>query len=206
MTPARASAASKAVGGLRSCQRTAPPSAFSTTVPERPPPKFTLSPVDRRRALRTKLHHSCRPRRWCSVTPMVASPRLPPSCAGMTRVSLKTRMSPRHRRDGKSRMPRSVRPHGATSSSRETSRGTAGRSAMRSGGRSKSKSATRIGSLCHPAAAGNTKAYFGGTAPDTGIAGIGELGAGGGTLSLAIDACRIFDGLAGGSPRSRAST
>ena len=76
-----------------------------------------------------------------------ASPRrrMPLSCAGMTLVSLKTSTSPGSSSDGRSRdHPVLEIAAGRTTSSRAASRGFAGRSAIRSSGRSKSKRSTRI--------------------------------------------------------------
>jgi hypothetical protein len=79
---------------------------------------------------------------------MRASPRRPSSWAGMTRVSLKTRTSPARSSPGRSDTARSASPSGRTSSSRALSRGLAGRSAIRSGGSSKSKRSTRTDQGC----------------------------------------------------------
>ena len=78
--------------------------------------------------------------------------RRPVSRAGITLVSLTTSASPGASRSGRSRTPRSsssgVAP-GRTTSSRAASRGATGRSAMRSGGRSKSNRSVRMTARRH---------------------------------------------------------
>src|SRR5438067_2634756 len=73
------------------------------------------------------------------------------SRAGMTFVSLNTRRSPGRSSPGKSVARRSANsPAAGMTSSRALSRGSAGRSAIRSRGRSKSKSASCIGYVAGP--------------------------------------------------------
>src|SRR5581483_6303249 len=82
-----------------------------------------------------------------SILGSVARPmRRPASCAGITLVSLTTIWSPAASQSGRSEMTWSRSPpSGCTTSRRAESRGLAGRSAMRSGGRSKSKRSVRMG-------------------------------------------------------------
>ena len=75
--------------------------------PSRPRRNSMTSPSRTRLALRTNAHHSRRPSRLCSVAPTRASPRLPSSWAGMTRVSLNTSTSPGRRMSGRSSTLRS---------------------------------------------------------------------------------------------------
>src|SRR3546814_2212490 len=82
------------------------------------------------------------------------------------------------------------------------SRGRAGRSAMRSGGSSKSKRSTRKAGYCGGITAGMPgkgvgRAGTGGSAAFSSAAVIG------GTMSAPTDALTNRDGLAGGSPRTR---
>ena len=143
---------------------TSPASPFASTVASSWPrkhtlpssPKRTMSPTASRFA---GLHEGAPAR---AVEPLVhaigldrrllAAPmRRPESRAGITRVSLTTSASPGRSRSGRSRTTRSssrVAP-GRTTSSRAASRGRAGRSAIRSGGRSKSNRSVRI-RRCHP--------------------------------------------------------
>ena len=96
--------------------------------------------------------------RACAVSRRSARQRrragaMPLNCAGMTLVSLKTSRSPGPSSDGRSRTMRSSNAApGLTTSSRAASRGSAGRSAIRSSGRSKSKRSTRTVRLSRPAA------------------------------------------------------
>jgi len=87
----------------------------------------------------------------CSVISILApSPssrasRVPVRRAGITRVSLTTSVSPERSNDGRSRTVLcSHDPSSRTTRSRAASRGATGRRAIRSCGRSKSKSSTRI--------------------------------------------------------------
>src|SRR4029077_6376581 len=78
--------------------------------------------------------------------------RQPDSRAGITRVSLTTSASPGLSRSGKSRTPLSSSsgvPPGLTISNRAASRGTIGRSAMRSRGRSNSNRSVRMTIVRH---------------------------------------------------------
>ena len=78
------------------------PLACRTPMPRLLSPKSIRSPSRARFALRRNARHSRGPSRLCSVAPMLASPRLPSSCAGMTLVSLNTRTSPGRSSDGRS--------------------------------------------------------------------------------------------------------
>src|SRR6185369_9882615 len=95
-------------------------------------------------ALRRKARHSRRLSRLCSVAPMLAAPRFPSSCAGITLVSLNTSTSPARSNRGRSSTWRSEMSLPSTSSSRALSRGRTGLNAILSAGRSKSNRSTRI--------------------------------------------------------------
>src|SRR5450759_3180282 len=91
--------------------------------------------------------------------------RLPLSRAAITLLSLTTRQSPGSKRSGKSPTPRSSKsgaPPGRTTRSRAASRGLAGRSAMRSVGRSKSNRSVRIAFLYLPLQGGGRREAPGG--------------------------------------------
>ena len=101
-------------------------------------------------------------RRLISVASMAATAaprtRMPSSRAAMTRVSLTTSASPGFSSRGRSNTcASSSPPSGATTSIRAASRGLAGFSAMRSGGRSKSNRSTRISPLLPLAGEGGAK-------------------------------------------------
>src|SRR3954468_23797743 len=147
--------------------KTSPPSPFSRTSASRlasrqamlseSSPKRMRSPTARRFAGRAKARQRSAPSRLCSMisTRAVASPRArrPKRRAGITRVSLRTSASPGRSRSRRSRMTWSLKgglPLGLTTSRRAASRGVAGRSAMRSSGRSKSNRSTRMARLRDP--------------------------------------------------------
>src|SRR3954453_4710435 len=154
--------ASSRAGPVKAKRRvTSPPSPFASTSASRlasrhamlslSSPKRMRSPGSRRLAGRAKARQRSAPSRVCNMisTRAVASPRArsPKRRARITLVSLRTSASPGRSRSGRSRTRRfSSEPAGGTTSSRALSRGIAGRSAMRSSGRSKSKASTRIGS------------------------------------------------------------
>src|SRR5262249_34291824 len=113
-------------------------------------PKRKTSPGLSRFAGLTKARQRAPSRRRWSVASIAGSSprpmRRPVSRAGMTRVSLTTSASPARSRSGRSRIARSSSsgpPPGHTTRSRAASRGDTGRSAIRSGGRSKSKRSVR---------------------------------------------------------------
>ena len=96
-----------------------------------------------RHGVKTEARHIAAPSGLCKVTLTFDSPRRPANSAGMTRVSLNTIRSPGRNRPANSPTVRSIGPPWA-SSSRALSRGAAGRCAISSRGRSKSKSAVFI--------------------------------------------------------------
>ena len=157
MWPTACSASSRNGPERSKPSSTSPPSRFSITVASSCPrkqelpswPKWMRSPAATRLPGRTKASQRSGATRMCSVASISAeaSPRLrmPVSCAGMTLVSLTTSTSPASSSDGRSCTTRSSNdPCGRTTSSLAASRGVAGRNAMRSSGRSKSKRSTRI--------------------------------------------------------------
>src|SRR5579883_396659 len=87
--------------------------------------------------------------RVASILGSVGRPmRRPESCAGITLVSLTTSWSPGRSQSGRSETIWSRSPPPASTTSRRAeSRGLAGRSAMFSGGRSKSKRSVRMGAM-----------------------------------------------------------
>ena len=115
-------------------------------------PKRNVSPTCTFFAPRMKARQ-CEPSmRLCRVASIAGSVdprpiRLPESRAAMTLLSLTTKQSPGRNRSGRSAMFRSSSSTACpdfTTSSRAASRGLAGRSAMRSVGRSKSKRSVRM--------------------------------------------------------------
>ena len=144
MRPTAVSAAIRSAPPRSKANSTSPPSPFSATVADKPPSNATASPGFSFLAGRAKARQRSAATLLCRVTSMPAAPRRPNNRAGITRVSLKTRRSPGRSSDGSSRTIWSRR-ESATSSRRAESRGTAGRSAISAGGRSKSKSLTFMG-------------------------------------------------------------
>ena len=116
-------------------------------------PKRTRSPGESRLAGFTKARQCDPSRRWCSVASITGSVaprpmRRPRNRAGITLVSLTTIASPGAQQVGEGRARRDRRHSGVapgrTTNSRAASRGAAGRSAMRSGGSSKSNRSVRM--------------------------------------------------------------
>ncbi len=82
--PARSSSSSTGSSPWK-WSRIAPSSSRATALAFTPSPKSIKSPSRTRLALRTNAHQLLRPSRLWRVAPMLASPRRPSSCAGMTR-------------------------------------------------------------------------------------------------------------------------
>src|SRR5262245_56476017 len=139
---------------------TSPPSPFASTVASSWPrkqtlpssPKRTTSPSASRFAGLTKARQRDPSSRWWSVASIAGSvaprpSRRPRSPAGITFVSLTTSASPGRSKSGRSptlRSSNSVGAPGRTTRRRAASRGATGRSAIRSGGSSKSNRSVRM--------------------------------------------------------------
>src|SRR5579872_773215 len=159
MTPRSAMAMSRSGPERSKPSVTSPSSPFACTVASSTPsrqarssrsPKRTRSPTRSRLPGFMNAVQRCGASRLCNVASMRTTDpsrsRRPESRAGITRVSLNTTASPGRSSPGRSlTTPSASAPPAPTTSKRAESRGLAGRSAIRSSGRSKSKSERRIG-------------------------------------------------------------